>query len=85
LPVILVSRTTLGTINHTLLSIAALRARQIPLHGVAFVGDDNSDNIRTIAEMAKVPVLGRLPHLPVLNAHSLHDAFTAHFKAEDFV
>src|SRR5512139_3497729 len=56
LPVILVTRTTLGTINHTLLSISALRAHGIALHGVAFVGEDNSDNIRTIGEMGNVRV-----------------------------
>lgn len=84
LPVILVARTTLGTINHTLLSIAALRMQEIPLHGVAFVGEDNSDNIRTIGEMGEVRVLGRLPHLPQLNAHTLRDAFTTHFREEDF-
>ncbi|MBA4132314.1 MAG: ATP-dependent dethiobiotin synthetase BioD [Hyphomicrobium sp.] len=84
LPVILVARTTLGTINHTLLSIAALRMQEIPLHGVAFVGEDNSDNIRTIGEMGDVRVLGRLPHLPQLNAHTLRDAFTTHFREEDF-
>lgn len=85
LPVILVARTTLGTINHTLLSIGALRMQEIPLHGVAFVGEDNSDNIRTIREMGDVRVLGRLPHLPQLNAHTLRDAFTSHFREEDFV
>lgn len=84
LPVILVARTTLGTINHTLLSIAVLRMQEIPLHGVAFVGEDNSDNIRTIGEMGEVRVLGRLPHLPQLNAHTLRDAFTTHFREEDF-
>lgn len=84
IPVILVARTTLGTINHTLLSIEALRTRGIPLHGIAFVGEDNADNIRTISEMGSVRVLGRLPHLPVLNAHSLRDAFAAHFQRDDF-
>ena len=84
LPVILVTRTTLGTINHTLLSIAAMRSRGIPIHGIAFVGEDNSDNIRTIGEMGDVRVLGRLPHLPQLNAHTLRDAFTTHFREEDF-
>jgi dethiobiotin synthetase len=84
LPVVLVTRTTLGTINHTLLSIAAMRSRGIPIHGIAFVGEDNSDNIRTIGEMADVRVLGRLPHLPQLNAHTLRDAFTTHFREEDF-
>jgi dethiobiotin synthetase len=84
LPVILVTRTTLGTINHTLLSIAAMRSRGIPIHGIAFVGEDNSDNIRTIGEIGDVRVLGRLPHLPQLNAHTLRDAFTTHFREEDF-
>jgi dethiobiotin synthetase len=84
LPIILVSRTTLGTINHTLLSLEALRVRKIPLHGIAFIGEENSDNIRTIAEMGEARVLGRLPHLPVLNAHSLRDAFAAHFRIEDY-
>ncbi|MBY0225887.1 MAG: dethiobiotin synthase [Hyphomicrobium sp.] len=84
LPVILVTRTTLGTINHTLLSIAAMRSRGIPIHGIAFVGEDNSDNIRTVGEMGDVRVLGRLPHLPQLNAHTLRDAFTTHFREEDF-
>jgi dethiobiotin synthetase len=84
LPVILVTRTTLGTINHTLLSIAAMRSRGIPIHGIAFVGEDNFDNIRTIGEMGDVRVLGRLPHLPQLNAHTLRDAFMTHFREEDF-
>ena len=85
LPIILVARTTLGTINHTLLSIAALRMREVALLGVAFVGEDNADNIRTIGEIGDVRILGRLPHLPQLNAHSLRDAFKAHFREEDFV
>ena len=40
-PLVLCARTTLGTINHSLLSIEAIRARAIPLIGVAFLGDEN--------------------------------------------
>lgn len=83
-PVILVARTTLGTINHSLLSISALRMQEIPIHGVAFVGEDNSDTIRTIGEMGEVRVLGRLPHLPQLNAGTLREAFMTNFREEDF-
>ena len=43
LPVVLVARTSLGTINHTLLSIEALRARGMVVAGVAFVGDANEE------------------------------------------
>jgi dethiobiotin synthetase len=60
-PVVLVAATRLGTINHTLLSIEALRRRGIPLLGVAFIGDENADSERTIVEMGGVRRLGRLP------------------------
>jgi dethiobiotin synthetase len=84
IPVILVARTALGTINHSLLSLEALRARAVPVHGVAFVGDGVEDSEMTIAEMGKVRRLGRLPVLPTLNRATLAAAFAAAFKAEDF-
>lgn len=79
LPVILCARTALGTINHTLLSIEALRARAIPLIGVAFIGDVVADSQRTIAEFGDVPQLGRLPHLDPLTPKTLRDAMIASF------
>jgi dethiobiotin synthetase len=85
IPVILVARTGLGTINHSLLSIAALRMYEIPLHGIAFVGDANEDNERTICEIGKAKHLGRLPRLAPLTAESLVTAFSAAFRLEDFV
>jgi dethiobiotin synthetase len=85
LPVVLVARTALGTINHTLLSIEALRARGVPLLGVAFVGEENADSEATIAEMGQVKRLGRLPILPVLDSASLAAAFARNFSLEDFV
>lgn len=77
-PLVLCARTTLGTINHTLLSIAALRARDIPLLGVAFIGDENTDSEQTIVAMGRTRHLGRLPHLTLLDAGTLRAAFTAH-------
>ncbi|MER9674579.1 dethiobiotin synthase [Mesorhizobium sp. M0208] len=79
LPVILCARTTLGTINHTLLSIEALRARSIPLAGIAFIGDEMADTQRTIVEFGGVPQLGRLPHLDSLTGKTLRDAMIAGF------
>jgi dethiobiotin synthetase len=84
IPVILVARTALGTINHSLLSIEALRARGVPIHGVAFIGDGVEDSEATIAEIGQVKRLGRLPFLPTLNRMTLAPAFAAAFKAEDF-
>lgn len=84
-PVVLCARTELGTINHTLLSIEALRARSVPLLGVAFIGDEMADTQRTIAEMGKVRVLGRLPRLDPLVPETLAEAMRANFSAADFL
>ncbi|HEX2841940.1 dethiobiotin synthase [Hyphomicrobium sp.] len=83
LPVILVARTALGTINHSLLSIEALNGRNIPILGIAFVGDENLDTERTIVEMGNVRRLGRLPHLSPLTRDSLRAAFQAQFRPEE--
>jgi dethiobiotin synthetase len=83
-PVVLVARTALGTINHTLLSLEALRSRTIPILGVVFVGDAMADTERTIVEFGQSKRLGRLPFLETLDAGSLRKAFGAHFDARDF-
>ncbi len=83
-PVVLVARTALGTINHSLLSVEALRARAVPILGIAFVGDANEDNEATIAALGGVKRLGRLPLLTPLDADALATAFAAHFRIEDF-
>lgn len=83
LPVVLVARTSLGTINHSLLSIEALNGRNIPILGVAFVGDEMPDTERTIVEMGGVRRLGRLPHITPLTRASLSQAFAENFRLED--
>lgn len=83
-PVIIVARTGLGTINHSLLTIEALRARHVPIHGMAFVGDPHQDSEATICAIGQVRSLGRLPHLPVLDAANLRVAFAGNFDLENF-
>lgn len=78
-PVILCARTELGTINHTLLTVEALRRRSIPILGVAFIGDERPDTERTVAELGAVRKLGRLPRLDPLTPVGLDAAFRAHF------
>lgn len=84
LPVVLVASTGLGTISHSLSALESLRARKVPVVGVAFVGDDNADNMATIGQIGQVKVLGRLPVLPVLDRASLSAAMTEHFDPKDF-
>jgi dethiobiotin synthetase len=75
LPVVLVARTGLGTLNHTLLSISELRCRTIPLLGVVLNGDEHESNRRAIEEYGDVTVLGRVPRLEALDDASLRRAF----------
>jgi len=77
LPVILCARTGLGTINHSLLSIEALRTRAIPIAGIAFIGDAHAENERIIPSLGKVRSLGRLPYIDPLDAGTLKTAFTS--------
>jgi len=84
LPVVLAARTALGTINHTLLSIEALRARGVPILGVAFIGEAIENSEATIARIGRVKRLGRLPMLPEINRDALLAAFGAAFDPDDF-
>lgn len=82
IPVVLCARTELGTINHTLLSLEALRVRSIPIVGVAFIGDERADTESIIGKLGQVRVLGRLPRLDALNPDSLRQAFREHFEID---
>ncbi|SMC54638.1 dethiobiotin synthase [Novosphingobium sp. B1] len=84
LPVIVVARTALGTINHSLLTFEALRSRGVAIHGAAFVGDANEDSEATICAMGGVRRLGRLPMFDRLDTQSLVTAFAQGFRIEDF-
>lgn len=83
-PVVIVARTALGTINHSLLSIEALRARNVPVLGIAFIGNPQPDSESTICSIGKIKRLGRLPVLDPLDRDSLASAFASGFSADDF-
>ena len=85
LPVVLVARTGLGTINHTLLSIEALRARGCVLAGVAFVGDENAENERFICAYAKARRLGCLPMLAEVTPATLRTAIAENFDLSGLI
>ncbi len=76
-PVILVARTALGTINHTTLSLMALRGAGCPVVGVAFIGDPEPAVEQTIIQMSQVPHLGRLGRIETLTPDTLRHAFEA--------
>lgn len=74
LPVIIVARTALGTINHSLMTIEVLRARGVTVAGILFSGDEVPDSQATICAMGRVASLGRLPRLDPLTPDSLRAA-----------
>ena len=85
LPVIIVASTSLGTINHSLLTIETLRSRGVPIHGIAFIGAENVDSEQTICRIGAVRHLGRLPMIDELAPEPLREAFDAHFNIADFI
>jgi dethiobiotin synthetase len=85
LPLFLCASTRLGTINHSLLSIEALKRRAIPILGVAFIGEEIVDTERTIAAFGGVKHLGRLPWLDPLYSSRLRNAFAAKFSVPDIL
>lgn len=71
LPVVVAASAGLGTINHTLLTLQALRTRSVRPAGVILVGPKNPDNCAAIEQYGHVPVLGELPHVDPLTTATL--------------
>ena len=71
LPIILVARSTLGTINHTLLSLEAIRRRGLPLAGGVISGRETPHNRAAIERFGQVDVLAEIPFLETINRETL--------------
>ncbi len=83
-PVIVAARTALGTINHTLLTLAALREARLAICGVALIGDENVENRRAIEHYGGVPVIGHIPILKEINRSSLLSVYKSQFDQRAF-
>jgi len=84
LPVVVAARTALGTINHTLLTLAALRAARVSVHGVVMIGEENIENRRAIEHYGKVRVIGQIPVLQEISRSALLGVFAKHFDRQAF-
>lgn len=71
LPVIIVARGTLGTINHTLLTIEGLRQNNASIHGVILSGDLNPANQKAIEKWGQVRTLFHIPKFDKIDAPTL--------------
>jgi dethiobiotin synthetase len=70
-PVIVATRSGLGTINHTCLTLGALRGRGVPVLGVVLSGPQNAANREAIEQFGNVKVLAEIPPLEPLTRESL--------------
>lgn len=84
LPVLLVSRSRLGTINHTLLSLAALRGHGLEVVGVVMNGESDAVSRQAIEFYGKIRVLAQVPVLAELNSATIKTAYARLFGGEDF-
>jgi adenosylmethionine---8-amino-7-oxononanoate aminotransferase len=88
LPVLLIARNSLGTINHTALALAEIRRRQLPLVGVLFVTTspqetpDHKDNASLVQELTGIRPLGVLPFLPLPTPDNLAAALLQAVRPE---
>jgi dethiobiotin synthetase len=82
--VVVATRTTLGTINHTLMTLAALRSARLPVQGVVMIGHENIENRRAIEHYGKVRVIGHIPMLEKIHRAALLDVFEKHFDRRAF-
>ena len=79
LPVILACRSTLGTINHTLMSLQSLRTPGLNIRGVVMIGPPNKDNEAAIERYGDIAIIGRIPQLPEINCGVLRQVFANSF------
>ena len=62
--VVIVSRHYLGSINHTLLTIEALKAKKLNVFGIVFSGNEHPSTEAIISSMSEIPILGRIEEEP---------------------
>jgi dethiobiotin synthase len=82
LPVLVVARSGLGTINHTLLTLEALQARSLRVAGVMMIGEPNADNRAAIERYGRVRVVAEMPFLTPLDPGLLAAWSVTHLDVE---
>jgi len=79
LPVLVVARSGLGTINHTLLTVGELRRRALDVAGVVLCGPRDAANREAIESYGQVRVVAELEPLPELHPAALRAAWARCF------
>jgi dethiobiotin synthetase len=85
LPLLVAARSGLGTINHTLLTLEALRSRGLSVGGVIMIGERNESNRAAIERYGRIPVVGEMPLFPVLDGATLGRWSTAELDPQNLL
>jgi dethiobiotin synthase len=83
-PAVVASRTALGTINHTVLTVNALRSARVCVKGVVMIGARHAENERAIERHGDVPIVGRIPMLEGICRSALVQVFESEFDRRAF-
>ncbi|TAM78697.1 MAG: dethiobiotin synthase [Acidobacteria bacterium] len=83
-PIVVVARSALGTINHSLMTLGILQRAGLMVKGVVVVGAPNRDNERAIERYGCASILGRVPLLEVINRTALVEVFNREFDRGKF-
>ncbi|MDP4221176.1 MAG: dethiobiotin synthase [Bacteroidota bacterium] len=84
LPVVIAARSSLGTINHSLLTIEALRKRDISIAGLVMIGEVNEENEKAVGYYGGIEIIGRIPPVPIMNKESLVAIYHEYFRTLTF-
>ncbi|TYP95117.1 dethiobiotin synthetase/malonyl-CoA O-methyltransferase [Fodinibius salinus] len=79
LPVVLVARSSLGTLNHTFLSLEALWRRDIPILGVVMNGPEHQSNREAIQHYGNIDILAEIDTMQDINPNALQATFEKSF------
>jgi dethiobiotin synthetase len=71
LPVVVAARSSLGTINHTCMTIEVLRRRMLRVAGIVMVGEPNDENRLAIEKYGAAEVIGQMPRFDPLTPAAL--------------
>jgi dethiobiotin synthetase len=82
LPVLVAARSTLGTINHTLMTIEVLRRRMLKVAGVVMVGEANDENRLAIEKYGAAEVIAQMPRFDPLTSEAIERWVAAEFDRQ---
>ena len=77
--IILVARSSLGTINHTLLSLSQLRSHSLSILGVVMNGERNAGNRDAIERYGNIKVLAEIEHMDNINPQIMEQCYKTYF------